>query len=108
MDGDELLSENFEKDKEKFLREEENNKTRSQNTLITKLKDEKNEKKVQTNLEQVIDGFNIKKRWAAISVSKRVSSDSAAFDLIRVLSMTWVVMAHNFSNGIWASTNVAD
>ena len=42
---------------------------------------------------------------SAILVSKRPTSESGAFDLVRLLSMSWVVMAHQFGMRGGASAN---
>ena len=48
-------------------------------------------------MTQIVAPFDVINRWKSITVSKRPGALSGAFDLVRLLSMGWVVMAHQFS-----------
>jgi hypothetical protein len=47
-------------------------------------------------MNQIVAPFDVVERWKSITVSKRPGALSGAFDLVRLLSMGWVVMAHQF------------
>jgi peptidoglycan/LPS O-acetylase OafA/YrhL len=59
-------------------------------------------------MTQIVAPFDIINRWKSITVSKRPGALSGAFDLVRLISMGWVVMAHQFSMRSAASESTID
>lgn len=57
----------------------------------------KTEKVHLTTFEEVMNFFDIVRRAPTLIVSKRVNAESASFDIVRIISMGWVVLAHGFS-----------
>lgn len=55
---------------------------------------------------QVLEAFDFVERMPTLMVSKRPSPESGAFDLIRNLSMAWVIIAHQFAERITASVEI--
>lgn len=55
------------------------------------------EKKQPSTCDRILSAFDFVERWQKISKGQRPTAESGAFDLVRVLSMTWVVMCHQFS-----------
>jgi hypothetical protein len=47
--------------------------------------------KPPTTLQEIIQAFDFVDRWNLLKVSKRPTVENAAFDLIKVISMAWVV-----------------
>jgi hypothetical protein len=47
--------------------------------------------KSPTTLQEIIQAFDFVDRWNLLKVSKRPTVENAAFDLIKVISMAWVV-----------------
>ena len=70
--------------------------------LVTKIKMPENlkEKCEPTFFERLMECFDMIKRFESIKKSKRASPESAAFDMMRVISMCWVVIAHSFLIGL--------
>lgn len=84
------------------------NKNENKNTLQVTINQESKEftpqklpdkpvKKNNTTIQQILNAFDIVNRFNTFTVSKRIDAESAAFDLIRVLSMCWVIMGHSFN-----------
>lgn len=53
--------------------------------------------KSNTTWDQLLQAFDFVDRTKSLIVSKRPTAESGAFDIIRVISMMWVVLAHQFS-----------
>jgi hypothetical protein len=47
--------------------------------------------KPPTTLQEIIQAFDFVDRWNLLRVSKRPTVENAAFDLVKVISMAWVV-----------------
>jgi peptidoglycan/LPS O-acetylase OafA/YrhL len=73
----------------------------------TKLTVQKPVGPVQPNptLLKIQQNFDFVERMKTLVVGKRPTAESGAFDLVRLLSMCWVVMAHQFSQ---RGLNLAD
>ena len=79
------------------------------NTSTLKLP-QKNYQPVQgskTVFEQILQAYDFIERVPTLIVSKRPTPESAAFDIIRVLSMCWVVLAHQFSERITNNASIS-
>jgi hypothetical protein len=59
-------------------------------------------------MTQIVAPFDVVNRWKSISVSKRPGALSGAFDLVRLLSMGWVIVAHQFTMRAGISDTVID
>ena len=51
-----------------------------------------------SSFKKLINVFDVNERIKSITVSKRVSLESSAFDIMRVLSLVWIMMAFNSSH----------
>jgi len=62
-----------------------------------KPKDKTVNQAIPSTMNKIIESWDIIERFKSISVSKRPTVESGAFDLVRLLSMSWVIMAHQYS-----------
>ena len=59
-------------------------------------KAETTKKAEPSTFQSIVDAFDIVNRCKTLTVSKRPSAESAAFDIVRFISMSWVVLSHNY------------
>ena len=86
--------------KKLFLREIEAQK----NSMLTKPE----VKKDSFFMTHIVAPFDVVDRWKSITVSKRPGALTSGFDLVRLLSMGWVVLAHQFAMRIGTSDSSID
>ena len=65
-------------------------------------------KKESFFMTQIVAPFDVVDRWKSITVSKRPGALTGAFDLVRLLSMCWVVLSHQFLIRSMASDSTID
>jgi hypothetical protein len=64
--------------------------------------------KAPTLVQEIMQAFDFVDRWNLLRVSRRPTVENGAFDLIKVISMAWVVIAHAFAFSAFNSPEIID
>jgi len=60
----------------------------------------------KTLCHSMVEAFDFVQRMPTLMVSKRPDAESGAFDLIRNISMCWVILAHQFSERLQKNAEI--
>ena len=73
---------------------------------LTAKKSDITTKKTETTFDKVLQAFDVYERLPSLVESKRVNAESGAFDLVRCISMCWVILAHQFSERLSQTADI--
>ena len=86
--------------KDSFIAEKAKVKAKGLSNNLQEKSDNSKQAEGKSTCKSIVEAFDFVERMPTMMVSKRPNAESAAFDLIRNLSMCWVIMAHQFSERI--------